>query len=191
MVKINQYLLCTVSVALFCQQIAASPLPKVPILSRGCTSFAVRTISPAEEGLFVHCGNTDFRIYHPKNLQGLTEISNSEEALRFVRFFTSRQTFFLVGLGGDVEVLPAGQSADLCCYSAQKPHAGLAAAEIQRLENPVEGKVFVIRRNVVGLDQAIYQVRERVTEFGNYDQTRRDLILRDASKLGIVHIGEH
>lgn len=191
MVRINQ-ILCVIAVFLSCGQITAAPvLPKSPKLSNGCTSFAVRTISPSEEGLFVHCGETDFRIYHPKNLQGHTLITSGEEALRFVRFFTSRQTFFLFGLSGDVEILPRDHSPDPCCYSARKKSSALATPEVQQFDDPLEGKVFLIVRNIIGLDQAVYQVRERVTEFGNYDRKARKLIVRDASQLGIVHIGEH
>jgi len=187
---VRAFVLLALIVARFDLRASPSNLPPAPRLADGCT-FVVGTISVSEEGLFLRCGKTEFRIFHPKNLQGLVKISTGDEALRFVRFFTSRKTFFLVGLQGDVEVVPAGQVSNSFFYSARKQSAALTPVAVEEFDDPTEGRVFIIQRTVVGMDQALYRLRERVAESGNYDLQARKLIERDASRLGIVHIGEH
>jgi hypothetical protein len=82
---------------------SSANLPPLPNLSTDC-SLEIRTISVSETALFLKCSGISFRVYHAKNLYGRLAIANREEALQFVRFFTSRRTFFLLGMNGDVEV---------------------------------------------------------------------------------------
>src|SRR5260221_12425191 len=76
-------------------------LPQPPRLSSGCTVMA-RSLSVTEMGLFLSCEGREFRLYHPKNLYSFVQISYGDPALKFVFFFTSHRTYFLMGVQGFV-----------------------------------------------------------------------------------------
>ncbi len=96
----------------------------------------------------------------------------------------------MVGLQGFVEVC-ASKCVSSDALVVRNPPAWLSEPRVAEHEDTIEGKVFEVQRYLIGLDQGIYRVRERVSEHGNYDLRESTLIERDASKLGILHVGEH
>ena len=164
-------------------------LPEPPPLRRGC-ALAVSPISTVETGLFLVCGSEKFRLYHPKNLYGNVRIANRDEALHFARLFTSRRTFFLVNLDGRVELCASRCPASDTVLIRQPPE-WFFDARVDESNDPIEGKIFYIERHVVGLDQSIRRVRERISEYGNYDLRSETVMATDAAQFGIVHIGDH
>jgi hypothetical protein len=62
---------------------------------------------------------------------------------------------------------------------------------VSQFDDPLEGKVFMVTRYVVGIDQHIYRITERVTQHGNYDLRERVVVATDASKFGALHLGEN
>jgi hypothetical protein len=93
-----------------------SYLPPLP-LKAPCT-WGVATIGMEERALFVSCGSSRFRVYHPKSMYGLILLQNDDEALQFVRFFSSRYTAAMAGLAGRVEVRPMDEERGIDFYYA-------------------------------------------------------------------------
>jgi len=163
-------------------------LPPLPGLAKGC-ALELRQISIAEEGIFLRCQRVRFRIYHPKNLYEHIVIENAAAALSFARFFSSRRTFSIIGMSGDVELGVSRQSMD--DYVIQRGSSLPGPIEVKQYDDAIEGRIYVITRYVVALDQGVYKLTERVTEQGNYDLIERTMIEKDAGKFGVIHIGKH
>jgi hypothetical protein len=93
----------------------------------------------------------------------------------------------MVGLGGLVEVCLSD-----CHYGfqARRHLSSLSEPAVEEYDDAVEGRVFVITRYVVGIDQHVRRIKERVTDLGDYDLQDTTIVEADASKLGIVHVGQ-
>lgn len=52
------------------------------------------------------------------------------------------------------------------------------------------GKLFRIRRVVVSTDGKIYDIEESVSSNGSYAVLARTVLLENASRIGILHLGE-
>ena len=182
-----------------CSPVTAAESQNLPSLklSQPDCRLVQRTISAQEDGLFLRCATKLFRVYHPKNLYGFVSLHDANDALTFLRFFSSRRTFFLVDAGGIVEVADASTCGARCAsgdFYSIRPELytrALAAPTITMSEDSLEGRVFMVTRHVVALDQHIYRIVERVTERGDYSKTESTIVVPDASEIGIVHVGEH
>src|ERR1051325_8390421 len=63
------------------------------------------------EGGMLHCGSSDFLVLTPTNLFGHVRVQTPEQALEYVRFFSSAEHYNYFDLGGMVEIIPASKPA--------------------------------------------------------------------------------
>jgi hypothetical protein len=164
-----------------------SYLPNVKLKSP--CSLSVEMINREENGLFVSCERSRFRVYHPKSMYGLVALQHEAEALQFVRLFSSRYTASMAGLGGAVEVRPLDEQAGIDFYYVPVKIfvQRFQRAAVSSYDGGVDGKIFLVQRLVIRSDQHVYWVKERISRNGNYDLVDEVLVERDASKLGIKY----
>lgn len=165
-------------------------LPPLSLADPDCR-LSIRSISIQERAMFLRCNQREFRVYHPKNMYGFVAIRNSADALTFVRFFSSTRTYFLVDLAGMVEIRSAPDNADFFFVRQQLFMENFGEPVLSEHDDALEGKIFIITRYVVALDQHIYRIVEHVTARGNYDLKEYVAVAAEAAKFGVVHIGEH
>ena len=119
----------------------------------------------------------------PYDFQGLVRLSDTNDALAFVRLFSNNETFYLFGDNGFVEVAATD--------SNERGFAELPRAEFDRLglyapRVQVAPGGFVIRRCLArgtgGARGDVYGVEERVSTDGRYSATRV-LMVRDVEIL--------
>jgi hypothetical protein len=175
----------------------------IPTLASGC-SVTVKWVGlwqTRSEGAFLNCGGRDVLITSPSNLLGNVRMKTPDEALGFVRAFTSPETYQLFDLSGMVELLPGDTSATDAAFNVVSPQRFkqfLKTADVTEVaDHPCRpglefacGKEFRITRSVVFPDGRVYQVVESVYESGFYQLTARHILLRDATKIGVLHFGD-
>jgi hypothetical protein len=171
------------------RELALSSLRKDCTLRTTWVGFVPRM----PEGVYLSCGDTSFLIISPSNLFGHVVIRDTESALEFARLFTRPETYRFVELGGMVELLPGAASADTDFnivdeekFKRHKLQAPTARDISQRGEAL---RIFEIRRTVV-LNGSVYATVETVTENGLYTLISKHKLLKDASKLGVIHFGD-
>jgi len=138
-------------------------------------------------------------ITDPLNLLGKVHIDSSGDALAFVRFFSSPDNYEMFHLDGMVEVMTgddfwglnlvqetgienrfhaptvSGRSVEGVCYDKNGTFRECAQTE------------YTIHRFVVLYDNNLYEVQETVTEDGFYTLCAKELVVKDLSRLGIMH----
>lgn len=145
------------------------------------------------EGVFLVCRSEHFLVLRPSNLYDHVRIRDSNEALEFVRFFTSPENYRLFDMDGFVEVTRA----------PGKPVVELGFNEVDPLvfdrhfNQPVvkmndDGALarFEIERHLVQPGNKVYLVRETVLENGYYSMQLIRLVIEDGSSIGLMHFGD-
>lgn len=166
-------------------------LPPMPVIA-SC-AMHVEQVTRDERGLFVTCNERRFRVYHPKSMYGLVTIHSAADALAFVRFFSTRSTAPMAGLGAFVEVraLSDARALDFYYVKADVFAARFAEPSVTRYDAGVDGTNYRIERVVLYPDQRIFRITERVSSRGNYDLVDQVLVERDASSVGLRYSGLH
>lgn len=157
--------------------------------------FGIVQVLP--EAVWLECSGVRFLVTAPNNLVSHVTIHTPAQALEYVRFFTSSNSYRYFDLGGMVELFPGKvtDESDFNIVESNTFYKHFKEATVQEIppENTSKqskhGKYFRISRVVVCLDQKIYTVEEFVTETGFYNISSRKIVLEDASELGIFHFG--
>ena len=147
------------------------------------------------KALWLVCNSDDFLVIHPNNLIGHVEIATKDQALEYVRFFTSADSYRLFYLDGMVELMPGHREhgrdfnlVDEKVYFKYFKHN----AEIKEGSSSGNGlKEFYIQRTVIYLDQRVVRISEVVRQDGFYDVISEAILYENAGKLGIYHMGVH
>jgi hypothetical protein len=173
-----------------------SELPPLSSLVSGCAieKAPLGPVVPVgrKDALWLTCQGVRLLIVHPDNLLTKVTIKTPEQALEFVRFFSSIPTFALLQGRGCVEI-------------TSQPTGGMfyevAPAEFKRRfkapESEAQGAAdggadgFIVSRPVVCGDQSVYQLTEQVSADGMYFELSRKRVLKRADVIGIVHVSEH
>jgi hypothetical protein len=141
-------------------------------------------------GAWLRCDEQSVLLTHPLNLVGHVNIQSEEEALEFVRLFSSRDTYFLFPYFGRVEVLPSKETGAYA-LEEQKFREIAKLPEVKRvgLSNGHQAS-FQIKRAVVLLsDVSLYETTEIVHENGLWECISNRLLYKDVSQLGIISLG--
>jgi hypothetical protein len=149
------------------------------------------------EAMFLTCDGVSTLVTDPNNFTGHVRITTPAQALEYVRFFSSPDTYEVFELKGMVELVPGKVTEDspfnvvderifakslrMPAVEAQKPDPCRPTLEL------LCGASFHVTRDVVMPDRKIYRVIEHVYESGLYTNTWRKLLYRDAEKLGVYY----
>jgi hypothetical protein len=155
-------------------------------LSRGAIAEQVPLGRP--DALWLTCAGVKFVVVHPDNLVGKVNIRSPNEALQFVRLFTSLPTFASVRLGGCVELADTGDRSLLYVVESRIFSRYLKNAQVeQQGQQATKDLSFIIKRPVVCPDQKIYLWEEQVESDGMYFQLSKHVVVKSARNLGITH----
>ena len=172
-------------------------LPPLSSLVSGCTieKAALGPLVPVgrKDGLWLNCQQMRVLIVHPDNLLTKVNIRTPQQALEFVRFFSSIRTFDLLHTRGCVEIM--GEPSSGLFYE-------VAPAAFKRRLRPAESDPqgsgdanapadFVVSRTVVCADQGIYHLTAQLSASGMYFELSRKRLLKRADSIGIVHVSAH
>ena len=153
------------------------------------------------EGIWLKCGDREFLVLQPNNLLGHVHISTAEEALEYVRLFSSPDTFKCFAMDGMVEIVEGNPESPGAAFNVVKPsifkrHFRRARA-VEADSHPCKpgvafacGREFRITRVAVFSDQHIYEVVESVYESGFYGIISKRLLIKDATRVGVLHFGD-
>jgi len=144
----------------------------------------VGTVPVLTWGIWLQCNGVDMLVVHPWNLISKVRIDSADEALEFVRFFSSEETFASVQLGGLLEV---GKVNEWCpSLRAALDQTGSLLPKVEAHEGRGDARYYVTRV-VVAYDQKVYEITETLRKDGFYSELRRVTILEDVRKLGCLH----
>jgi hypothetical protein len=158
--------------------------PTVTSLQPGCR-LEFRKGTRPDPLLWLACGDCSFVLVGRASLEGQVKIRTAEQALEFVRLFTSAQTWYL-GTELMVEVTPGPRpirpwfvvsEAEFtkCCLAPKVEVSGYSD------ENPW----FDIQRTIVDYrDYAVYALTETVGPDGRLGTGEKRLLNRDGRRLG-------
>ena len=152
------------------------------------------------EGVMLTCEHSEFLVLQPNNLLGHVRIDTPDEALAYVRVFTSPETYAFFDLEGMVEIVEGDTTSADATFNMVSPRVFKKRFQPARVREVDQhqckpgvtfacGREYEIRRVVVLLDQRVYEVIESVYESGFYALVSKRLLLKDASKVGVLHFG--
>ena len=144
-------------------------------------------------------------VTHPLNLIGKVTIRTSDQALEFLRLFSSGDTYAMFNLEGMLEIRPEtaeedwGQNVLKTIKLGRDYKEPSVEGHTQRVpclgEEPDGGecdsKVFSIKRLVVLYDQNVYEITESVREDGFYTEVARTVVVEDIERFGLMHQGPY
>ncbi|MEM6454385.1 MAG: hypothetical protein AAF772_04755 [Acidobacteriota bacterium] len=148
---------------------------------------------------WLDCNGHSAIITHPLNLLGHVRIMSAAQARRYVRFFSSADTYYLFLLDGMAEIRrdeDAWPPNLLEALEEKKAFRRADAYEIteqgvcydnQGEDFSCQKRSFAIRRIAVFYDQNVYEVHETIGQDGNYTLERKDLLLADTTQFGYWH----
>jgi hypothetical protein len=155
------------------------------ILRAGCQVQFEPLESPFGEA-WLDCGCARMRIVHPANMVGLVRITTGDDALEFLRFFSGPGSFLRFPMVRQLEI----KSAEKSGWAAleERVFRRHSLEPVVKLFPPENGmKVFEVRRAVVVLDDGhLYRVTEVVFENGSYQLTRKQRVVPDIGRLGVL-----
>jgi hypothetical protein len=137
-------------------------------------------------------------ITHPLNLLGKVEIRSEGQALEFLRFFSSPQNHRMFSLGGLFELNTSadywGQDLVEVLGLGDRFHSPtITSAEVEGfchdaggIPTPCMLTDYTIERFIISGD-AVYQVREQVTDQGLYRLSDMKLVLNDLGQFGPLY----
>jgi hypothetical protein len=145
------------------------------------------------EAIFLVCGREKTLIVSPENLYGKVKIKSPAQALEYVRWFTNPRTYRYFDLAGMVELVEGTSGPAAAFNVVAKDVFASQLVKPRALETTTwEGKKreFIVQRTVVFLDQSVCEVTEQVGVEGGYYLANKRVILSDATKIGVVHLGD-
>jgi hypothetical protein len=185
----------------------ATGIPTLTTLQKGCAIERewLGLVPALPAGLWLRCGESGVLLAHPRNLIGKVNIETAEEALEFVRYFSSPDTYAFFELGGMVELVSSrsaraakGQRFNIVEHDLFERHLTSAVARFAGdLEWTGEGesarvcrrcRSFEITRSVIFPDQRVYEITETVFQNGFYSLAEKRLIC-SGQEIGIYFIG--
>ncbi len=156
-------------------------------------------------GAWLECGGRPVLLAHPWNLLGKVDIRTSEQALEYVRFFSSGETYQLFQLDGLIEIRPETSEDDWGQDLVQLLKLGtsfhppkirettetVSCFDERGRESRCERKVFFVNRIVLLFDQNVYEIEEAVRQDGFYSVPSKRLLIKDVERFGIIHQGPY
>jgi hypothetical protein len=156
-------------------------------LTSGCTISFRPTGRVDDIRTFLDCGCGAVLIAQPMNLFGRVKLETTEQALSFVRLFSSRDTYKYVSGADLIEVYPAERSGPFELERNQFASLGGARPEVRAHSDQHGHKQFTVVRTVVSLrDGSLNEVVESVHADGYYSQTSVRRLADDVKTYGMV-----
>jgi hypothetical protein len=142
------------------------------------------TVPMLSWSIWLRCDAVELLVVHPWNLIGKVRVLSGEQALEFVRFFSSEGSYASLQMDGLLEV----KSTNPWCppLPAALGQGVTVEPEVESHEGDDDARYYV-RRYVVSYDQNVYRITEAVRRDGFYTEIHRSLVLGELSKLGCLH----
>jgi len=148
------------------------------------------------------CKDTTFLITHPLNLVRHVDIRDETQALEFVRFFSSAESYDLFRLDGMVEIMATDAQTELRGFNEleqsvfPRHFAAPTARLLPKQESPqgiengslCRGKEFEVKRVTLWPDQTVRELVEVVCDDGFYNNISQVILLNDAGKIGLIYL---
>ncbi len=151
-------------------------------------------------GAWLNCGTTSILMTHPLNLLGKVDIQTPDQALEYVRFFTSANSFSFFRLNGMVEILPGAtnEESEFNTMETDEFKKHFQEASVKDIspgnlrflpgddeESVRQGKEYIVTRIVIFPDNRVYRIVETVLQDGWYNIVSKNLLFKDARKVGL------
>jgi hypothetical protein len=161
--------------------------PLLESLRSGCRLEQPKKGNP-DRLLWLSCANCRFILLGRTSLQGQVKIRTPEQALEFVRLFTTASTWYLGRLERMVEVTQ-GAKADPPSFvvpQAQFAKCCVATTVREAEESSPQYRWFVVQRTIVEEGSYnVYAITEIVGEDGRITTTERKLLGSGGRQLGV------
>ena len=178
----------------------AAPLP-LSSLKEGCRiEKSWIGLDSLPWGAWLFCGEGQpVLIVEPLSLLGKVEIGSEEQALEFIRFFSSPPNHELFRLNGLAEfstdpgywgqniVQVLGLGAEFHLPKITTTTSNRLCIDEQAAQRTCTLTTFAIRRVAVFFDGNVYDVLEELTEDGSYELREKQLLVRQISRFGLHH----
>jgi hypothetical protein len=174
-------------------------IPPLSSLDAGCRLRDQYVGLPGvlREALVMRCGNAEFVVREPDNMIGHVHIRTPAQALEFVRFFSSPDSYGYFSLGGMVEVVPSTDEGEFngvppAVFARYfKPASVTEHDSSCRFDGALDcGRCFEIERPVVLLDKRVLEFGQWVCESGLTLDLERKVVIENAETIGILHFGD-
>jgi len=137
---------------------------------------------------WLDCGCGGVLVLQPMNLLRRVRIRSSEQALSFVRLFSSKETYRYFAGPNRVEILPAQEDGPFI-LARQKFDSVATPLKVEQDADASGRLTFRITRTTVSLSNlALEEIVELVHEDGYYTLVSTRVLAEDATKLGIGFI---
>jgi hypothetical protein len=183
--------------------IRAYPSPLASTLSSlkpGCNFHRVYTgfLGGMSELLVLRCRGVDFTVSTPNNLIGHVEIATRDQALEYVRFFTTVDSQDLFDLGGLTEIVPGSGVGEFYQVPPEvfakyfKPvsvQESYESAFCQMHLKLLCGKSFDITRPMLDSEGRALELSEVIFHTGFRYVRQRTVVLEHAETIGLDFFG--
>ncbi len=137
--------------------------------------------------MWLVCEDVRMLVTHQLNLFGHVRVETTEQALEFVRLFTSKESYVSFNTSVHwVEVLPDKQDG---IFALRKDEFQKFCPQVEVKswdDSPKEIQQFSITRCAVNVeDRGLYRIEEAVTRDGHYTLLSKELLFEKAEELGI------
>jgi hypothetical protein len=175
-----------------------SRVPQLSFLDPRCSLRAQYVgFGSTREILIMRCGNAEFVVRDPNNFVGHVRITTTQEALEYLRFFSSPETYGLFELGGMVEIVPSKNpegfnEIDPATFNRYFKESSVKVYDTKcRWSGDLEcPRCFTVERPVVFLDERVLELTQEVCENGYTHTVGNVLVLQNAESIGILHFGD-
>jgi hypothetical protein len=174
---------------------ASAQVARLSCLTREChiRQTAIQYFGTSKQAVVLDCGCRPVVITGPASLQGLVQISNADQALEFVRFFSTWEKSTLFEMGGMVEIAgfgAGGRTTDgrFLVPEIYEPLFGqkFVRARVREETGPLV-RQFAVTRTVVEGHGRVLEIEEVVSASGNYSVRSRTILLDNAMSIGITN----
>ena len=164
-----------------------NPLPETLVLSSltpGCR-LAVRSSERPGPDVWLVCQNSRFLVLGRQNLEGQVIIKTPQQALEFVRLFTTPDTWYLSRMDQMVEVTAGRRpEKERFVVSEERFAACCVLPTVDTVRSLADGGEFTVRRTVVERDYRVFAIKEIVRERGSVTVSEKTLLNVDGRTLG-------
>jgi hypothetical protein len=174
-------------------------IPPLSSLDPGCSLRGQYIGLPGvlREELVLQCGRAEFVVREPDNMIGHVHITTPAQALEFVRFFSSPESYEFFALGGMVEIVSSKEVVAFNEISPAvferyfKPPTVTEHDSKCRWDGDLDcGRCFAIERPVVLLDERVLELGQEVCENGLTYELEKKVVIENAEAIGILHLGD-
>jgi hypothetical protein len=157
----------------------------------------VGAVPALPEGLWIACGSEAVLVVHPLNLLGHVDIASPEQALEFLRLFSSEETYSLFPCVSAVEVRSSSESErdfnELSPEVFAKHFRPASARQIGGTRPSPEGggccggRQYEVRRTLLFPDGTVRERVEVVFQDGYTSKASEKIVIKRGSIIGLQY----